>query len=49
VTGQRPGDLQAAEKMADPQNVLTILDDLHGYRFSVQGSGFIAISAKLVF
>jgi hypothetical protein len=40
VSGQCPGNLEAAKKMADTQNILTILDDFHGYRFRVQGSGF---------
>jgi len=40
VSGQRPGDLQTAEKMADTQNMLAILDDFHNFGFRVQGLRF---------
>jgi hypothetical protein len=36
VSGQCPGDFKAAEKMADTQDMLTILDNFHGISFWVQ-------------
>jgi hypothetical protein len=41
VIGQGPADFEAAEEMADTENMLAILDNLHDYRFRVQGSGFM--------
>jgi hypothetical protein len=43
VIGQGPADFEAAEEMADTEYMLAILDNLHIYRFRVQGfrgSGF---------
>jgi hypothetical protein len=37
VIGQGPADFEAAEEMADTEYMLAILDNLHIYRFRVQG------------
>jgi len=46
MSGQSPGNLKTAKKMADTQNMLAILDDFHNYRFRVQGSGFWVLKVR---